>query len=152
MHIQIVNGFFGGAMQLTLFADYSLRTLMYLATHEDRLCTSREISDRYGISKNHVVKIVHKLSQLGYIKSVKGKGGGIGLLKKPSQINLRSLITALETNLTLVECFDAERNTCKITAECKLKKILRDALKAFLDTLGEYTLDDLVINPKLFYG
>jgi Rrf2 family transcriptional regulator, nitric oxide-sensitive transcriptional repressor len=139
-------------MQLTLFADYSLRTLMYLATHEERLCTSREISERYSISQNHVVKIVHKLSQLGYIKSVKGKGGGIGLLKKPSQINLRSLIIALETNLTLVECFDAERNTCKIAAECKLKKILRDALKAFLDTLGEYTLADLVINPKLFYG
>jgi Rrf2 family transcriptional regulator, nitric oxide-sensitive transcriptional repressor len=138
-------------MQLTLFADYSLRTLMYLATHEERLCTSREISERYGISKNHVVKIVHKLSQLGYIKSVKGKGGGIGLLKKPGQINLRSLIVALETNLTLVECFDAEQNTCKIVAECKLKKILRDALKAFLDTLGEYTLADLVINPKLFY-
>jgi Rrf2 family nitric oxide-sensitive transcriptional repressor len=125
---------------------------MYLATHEERLCTSREISERYGISKNHVVKIVHNLSQLGYIKSVKGKGGGIGLLKKPNQINLRSLIIALETNLTLVECFDAEQNTCKIVAECKLKKILRDALKAFLDTLGEYTLADLVISPKLFYG
>jgi hypothetical protein len=74
------------------------------------------------------------------------------VLKKPGQINLRSVIVALETNLTLVECFDAEQNTCKIVAECKLKKILRDALKAFLDTLGEYTLADLVINPKLFYG
>jgi Rrf2 family transcriptional regulator, nitric oxide-sensitive transcriptional repressor len=125
---------------------------MYLSMEDGRLCTVREISERYGISQNHVVKIVHNLSRLGYIKSIKGKGGGIGLLKKTGEINLRSLVIALETNLTLVECFDAERNTCRIVAECKLKKILRDALKAFLDTLGEYTLADLAIKPKLFYG
>jgi Rrf2 family transcriptional regulator, nitric oxide-sensitive transcriptional repressor len=132
-------------MQLTLFADYSLRTLMYLATHEERLCTAREISEHYGISLNHVVKIVHNLSRLGYIKSVKGKGGGIGLLKKTAEINLRDLIIALEANLTLVECFDAESNTCRIVAECKLKNVLRGAMKAFLDALGDYTLADLVI-------
>jgi Rrf2 family nitric oxide-sensitive transcriptional repressor len=139
-------------MQLTLFTDYSLRTLMYLATHRDRLCTSREIAECYGISQNHIVKIVHNLSHLGYIKSVKGKGGGICLSKKPNDINLRELIIELEPNLTLVECFDAESNTCKIVADCKLKKVLRDALKAFLDALGECTLADLVIKPKLFYG
>lgn len=72
-------------------------------------------------------------------------------MKQPGEINLRSLILALETNLTLVECFDAERNTCKIVAECKLKKILWDAMQAFLDTLGGYTLADLVIRPQLFY-
>jgi Rrf2 family nitric oxide-sensitive transcriptional repressor len=62
------------------------------------------------------------------------------------------LIIELEPNLALVECFDAESNTCKIVAECKLKKVLRDALKAFLDALGECTLADIVIKPKLFYG
>jgi len=125
---------------------------MYLATHRERLCTSREISECYGISQNHLVKIVHNLSQLGYIKSVKGKGGGIRLLKKPNEINLRVLIIELEPNLSLVECFDAESNTCRIVAECKLKKVLRDALRAFLDTLGECTLADIVIRSKLFYG
>lgn len=139
-------------MQLTLFTDYSLRTLMYLAMHQDRLCASREISERYGISQNHVVKVVHNLSRLGYIKSVKGKGGGICLSKRPDAINLRELIVELEPDLALVECFDAESNTCKIVAECKLKKVLRDALRAFLEALGECTLADIVIKPKLFYG
>jgi len=124
---------------------------MYLATHRERLCTSREISEYYGISQNHLVKIVHNLSLLGYIKSVKGKGGGICLLKKPNEINLRALVIELEPNLSLVECFDVESNTCRIVAECKLKKVLRDALRAFLDTLGECTLADIVIRPKLFY-
>lgn len=129
-------------MQLTLFTDYSLRVLMYLSENQGRLCTVKEISARYGVSNNHIVKVVHRLAQLGYIKSQKGKGGGIALLKKPEEINLRDLIVALEPGFTLVECFDASSNTCRIMSACKLKSILREALKSFLETLGRYTLAD----------
>lgn len=129
-------------MQLTLFTDYSLRVLMYLSENQDRLCTVKEISARYGVSNNHIVKVVHKLAQLGYIRSQKGKGGGIALLKKPEDINLRDLVASLEPGFMLVECFDASSNTCKITTACRLKGILGEALKSFLDTLGRYTLAD----------
>jgi Rrf2 family nitric oxide-sensitive transcriptional repressor len=137
-------------MQLTLFTDYSIRVLMYLGTHHDRLCTTKEISERYGISKNHVVKVVHRLAQLGYIRSVKGKGGGLSLLKDASDINLRDLISALEPNLNLVECFSDTHSICRIGSICKLKGILEKALKAFLDTLGDYTLADMLMKPKVF--
>lgn len=129
-------------VQLTFFTDYSLRVLMYLSEHQDRLCTVKEISARYGISHNHAVKVVHKLAQLGYIRSQKGKGGGIALLKKPHEINLRDLVAALEPGFTLVECFDSSTNTCRIVSICRLKGILGEALKSFLDTLGRYTLAD----------
>ncbi|MCC6597991.1 MAG: Rrf2 family transcriptional regulator [Alphaproteobacteria bacterium] len=129
-------------MQLTLFTDYSLRVLMYLSENQDRLCTVKEISARYGISNNHIVKVVHKLAQLGYIQSQKGKGGGIAILKKPEDINLRDLVIDLEPGLTIVECFDSSTNTCKIVSACRLKGILAEALKAFLSTLARYTLAD----------
>ncbi|PJE01227.1 MAG: Rrf2 family transcriptional regulator, partial [Leptospira sp.] len=49
-------------MHLSKYTDYSFRILMYLGTHEDRLVTISEVSKRYTISKNHLVKIVHHLA------------------------------------------------------------------------------------------
>lgn len=137
-------------MQLTLFADYSLRTLMYLSVHKDRLCTAKEIADGYGISRNHMVKVVHTLAKCGYIETSKGKGGGIRLIQKPEEINLRDIFIVLEPNLSLVECFSPESNSCCIVRACGLKNIFKEALNAFLDTLGEYTLEDAIEKPRLF--
>ncbi|HEY8189201.1 MAG TPA: Rrf2 family transcriptional regulator, partial [Micavibrio sp.] len=111
-----------------------------------------EISERYGISRNHVVKVVHNLSRLAYIKSAKGRGGGLCLLKNAGDINLRDLVIALEPDLRLVECFDVENNTCRIVSACRLKGVWGEALKAFLDTLGKYTLADTVVGSKIFHS
>lgn len=137
-------------MQFTRFTDYSLRTLMYLGMHPERLCTVKEIAEHHGISQNHLVKVVHNLSKLGYIESTKGKGGGICLLKKPEKINLRDLIIQIEPNLTIVECFNKKTNTCHITKTCGLRGILKEALDAFTDTLSHYTLADTIKKPELF--
>lgn len=136
-------------MQLTRFTDYSLRALMYLGMHQERLCTVKEVAEYYGISQNHLVKVVHNLSQLNYIESTKGKGGGIRLVSKPDKINLRDLITKLESNLVLVECFDQKTNTCRITNICGLKHILHESIKAFTDTLDKYTLADTISQSGL---
>lgn len=131
-------------MQLTLFTDYSLRALMYLGAKPNSLSTVKEIATYYGISQNHLVKVIHNLNQIGYIKSIKGKGGGIQLLKKPSDINLRDLIIQIESNLILVECFSKKHNTCRIASHCALSKILKESLQSFIDTLGKYTLADTI--------
>ena len=133
-------------MQLTRFTDYSLRTLIYLAMHSERLCTAKEVAEYHNISRNHLVKIVHNLSQLRYIKSSKGKRGGICLINTPEKINLRDLIVRIESNLILVECFNKETNSCRITDTCGLKHILHESLQSFYNTLGKYTLADAI--PK----
>lgn len=138
-------------MQLTLFTDYSLRTLMYVSQQKGRLCTAKEVAEYYDISRNHLVKVVHNLSQLGYIESVKGKNGGIRLTSKPEKVNLRDLVVKLEPNLTLVECFDKKTNMCAATKACGLKHILHEALDAFLQTLSKYTLADTVSKPELLF-
>lgn len=137
-------------MRLTLFTDYCLRVLMYLSQHPDKLCTAREIAGNYGISLNHVVKVVHRLSQLGYIESLKGKGGGIRLRRRPENINLWAVVQTLEPDFTLVECFDKEHNTCRIVSACGLRGILRDAMQAFGDSLAQYSIADAVSRPQLF--
>lgn len=130
-------------MQLTKFSDYSLRVLMYLAEHQDSLCIVKDISDFHAISHHHLVKVVHHLAKLELIQTSRGKGGGICLAAKPEDLYLGALIEQLEPNMNLVECFQSETNTCRITNTCKLKGILHQAKTAFITSLNQYTLADI---------
>lgn len=131
-------------MHLTIFTDYGLRSLMYLAAYPDRLCNVREVADHYGVSYNHMVKVVHRLSQLGYIETLKGKGGGIRLAKVARAQRLGDLVRALEPNMDIVECFNRDTNTCRVTGSCQLKHYLFDAKQAFIESLNRHTLADTV--------
>jgi Rrf2 family nitric oxide-sensitive transcriptional repressor len=137
-------------MQLTFFTDYGLRTLMYVAANAPRTCSVREISDHFGISRNHLVKVVHRLSQLGYVASAKGKGGGIKLAHPADKLKLGALVRTLEPSMDIVECFDPATNTCRIISSCQLKHFLMDANKAFIASLDKHTLADAIAGRSLF--
>lgn len=136
-------------MQLTIFTDYGLRSLMFLAMHPERRCNVKEIADHFGISRNHLVKVVHRLGQLGYIDSTKGKGGGLILAKAAEDLKLGDLVLRLEPNMDLVECFDPSTNSCKITEACQLKHYLGEGQRSFIKTLNQYTLADTIKHKKL---
>jgi Rrf2 family nitric oxide-sensitive transcriptional repressor len=135
-------------VQLTYHTDYSLRVLMYLTLKHDRLVNIREIAERYNISRNHLVKVVHNLARGGFIKSHRGKGGGIELARNAAQINIGQVVRYTEGPLMPVECFDAERNRCVITAVCDLALVLQEACDNFLATLDQYTLAALVMEKR----
>lgn len=131
-------------MRLTHFTDYALRVLILLGVTDDRLVTIDEVGDRYGISVNHLMKVVHRLGTCGYVETVRGKGGGIRLARPPECIRLGDVVRDFEEDLALVECFNKASNTCPIEPDCHLKGVLRDSLRAFLGKLDEHTLADLV--------
>jgi Rrf2 family nitric oxide-sensitive transcriptional repressor len=133
-------------MQLSLHADYALRVLLYLAAHPGRVVPTQEISDAYGISKNHLVRVVQTLGEHGYATVTPGRFGGVSLALEPRLIRLGQVVRNAEPNLHLVECFDHETNSCPIIAACELKPVLREALQSFLDTMDRYTLHDLLAN------
>jgi Rrf2 family nitric oxide-sensitive transcriptional repressor len=135
-------------MQLTQFTDYSLRVLIYLAIRNGETCTIAEIAESYNISKNHLMKIVHRLSQLGILKTLRGKGGGILLNLRPEQLNLGELVQKLEPNFFIVECFDSTNGKCVIAPVCQLKQVLGEATNSFIQTLEKYTLKDIIANRK----
>lgn len=139
-------------MQLTRFTDYGLRTLMYVAARRENSTSVKEVADHYGISRNHLVKVVHRLSQLGYIETTKGKGGGIKIAKDATKLRLGDLIKQLEPNMNMVECFDANTNTCRITGSCQLKHYLFEATQNFINTMNKYTLADTVQNKELLFA
>ena len=135
-------------MKLTTFSDYTLRVLMYLAVERDGLATITEIAAAYGISDNHLMKVVHQLARAGVIETVRGKGGGIRLLLDPADIRLGQIVRASEGNSPIVECLSGEPGGCRITPACRLAPILVRAFDALYQTLDEYSLADLVEDPR----
>jgi Rrf2 family transcriptional regulator, nitric oxide-sensitive transcriptional repressor len=131
-------------MQVSLHADYALRVLVHLGTHSDRLVTTQEISDAYGISKHHLVRVVHTLAEHGYVDIQAGRSGGVRLAREPELIRLGDVIRNAEPNMRLVECFDGQTNTCPIASVCALKGMLNEALQAFLTSLNRYTVADVL--------
>jgi Rrf2 family nitric oxide-sensitive transcriptional repressor len=130
-------------MRLSTFSDYSLRVLMYLACQDDRLATIVEISQAHGVSKNHLMKVVHQLGRNGYVETVRGKGGGIRLARAAQEIVIGDVVRASEADFALAECF-VHTGQCRIVPSCRLQGVLGEALAALLAVLDRYTLADLV--------
>ena len=134
-------------MRLTAYTDYSLRVLIYLGLRGERLSTISELAETYGLSANHLMKIIHNLGKLGYIETVRGRGGGMKLAGAPEEINLGQVVRQMEPDFAIVECFDPERRAgCVITPACRLQLVLGKAVEAFLDVLDNHTLADLLQN------
>jgi Rrf2 family nitric oxide-sensitive transcriptional repressor len=131
-------------MRLTVYADYSLRVLIYVGLKEDGLATITEIADSYGISRNHLTKVVHRLGLLGYLDNVRGRKGGIRLAKPPRAIVIGKVVRQVEDDMALVQCFQAAVPQCRIEPVCVLRAALHEALAAFLAVLDSRTLEDLI--------
>lgn len=131
-------------MQLTRFTDYSLRVLIYLGTHPEPLATVAAITAEYGISRNHLTRVVHQLGIKGYIETTRGKGGGFRLARHPGQIRIGDVVRDMETGFDLAECFRPGESACRLLPACALKPVLAGAGRAFLSSLDQYTLADLL--------
>lgn len=130
-------------MRLTAYSDYTLRVLMYLGLKGGARATIQEISDCYGISRNHLMKIVQDLNHEGLVTTVRGKSGGLHLARPPEEICLGEVVRATEPDFRLVECF-GEGGACRLDGGCVLTTALEEALEAFLEVLDGYTLADLI--------
>ena len=130
-------------MRLTVYTDFSLRVLIFLALKGDELGTIAEIAKAYGISKNHLMKVAHQLGRAGYIETVRGKGGGLRLARRPEEIVIGDIVRRTEAGSALVPCFSPSDADCTIYPRCALRVALAKAQNAFLAALDEYSLADL---------
>ena len=135
-------------MRLTTFSDYAFRVLIYLGGAPHGRATIADIAGAYGISENHLMKVVHQLARLGYIETVRGRGGGMRLARAPAAINVGEVLRATEDGFQLVECMGEAESDCRIARACALKGVLGEATAAFLETLDRYTLADL-LRPRV---
>ncbi|MCW5590217.1 MAG: Rrf2 family transcriptional regulator [Legionellales bacterium] len=137
-------------MQLNRRTDYALRTLLYLAAlGTEQLATLDEISNKFHIARDHLIKIVGKLAKLNFIVATRGKGGGLRLNPSALKVSLYEIVNQFETSLQVIDC---DTPPCPIRNICRLSTILREASQAFIDVLMDYTLADLLptFNPDRF--
>ncbi|WGS48281.1 Rrf2 family transcriptional regulator [Paraburkholderia sp. D15] len=133
-------------MRLTDYTDYSLRVLLYLAVRGEGLSTIQDISDAYGISKNHLMKVVQQLGELGWVETVRGRNGGLRLADRSSALTIGEIVRATESDFALVGCFpdqQGERRNCVITAQCGLRGVIESARNAFLAELDRHTIGEV---------
>ncbi len=133
-------------MQLSRFTDYTLRVLFFVASNNDRLTTLSEIAQFYDISIEHLRKVVHALSKSGYLKTFRGKNGGIQLAKPPLEINVGEVVALSEGATPLVDCLS---QNCRLVACCSLQSVFHEAQMAFFDSLRQYSLAQMLDNPQL---
>jgi Rrf2 family nitric oxide-sensitive transcriptional repressor len=130
-------------MRLTLYTDYSLRVLLYLANREDKNVTISELADFYKISRNHLVKVVHNLGLKNYIMTTRGRNGGLRLARPAKDILVGAVVRATEPDFDLLECFNPATDHCAITRTCSLKSVIFNAQASFLGILDQHTLADI---------
>ena len=125
-------------MRLSRHTDYALRVLIHLAARPEGLSSIAEIARTYDISENHLMKVVHMLGRNGFVRTVRGRGGGIALARPAEEIVIGQLVRQTEPDLDLAEC-----GTCLIAPACGLIDPLEEALAAFLAVLDRYSLADI---------
>lgn len=135
------------SMRLTIQTDYALRTLMLLSVSKGPQST-KDVATHYGISQNHLAKVVQRLVIGGFVKTARGRGGGLKLVQLPREINIGAVVRAIEDFDNFVECFDPTTNKCVAIRACGLKGILAGGIAALLTHLDRFSLEDLVPYPE----
>jgi len=143
-------------MRITLHTDFALRVLIYVGVNDGKLATINDIAQSFDISKPHLMKVVNFLGQRGYLDTVRGRNGGIRLMREPRHINIGQVVRETEETLDVIGCL-GHRGYCPIERACLLRGALREATQAFLAVLDAYTLADLikpqrVLSSLLFDG
>ena len=126
-------------MKLTRYTDYALRVLVYIGLCPDGQASIAEIAARYGISENHLMKVVQQLGRAGFLATSRGRGGGVRLGRQPELIRIGDVVRVTETDFDIADC-----ENCMLGGQCKLTSVFAKATAAFLAVLDQYTLVDVI--------
>jgi Rrf2 family nitric oxide-sensitive transcriptional repressor len=134
-------------VRLSLYTDYSLRLLVYLAGVRDgKPVGAARVADRYNVSAHHMRKVAQGLRKLGYVESISGRYGGLRLALPAESLRVGDVVEAMEGRGGLVDC---KRGPCPLHGGCALKGALDRAERGFIDELKKYTIADVVRGPTL---
>lgn len=134
-------------MNLTRRTNNAIRILTYCALRGSEVSSLGSIAAGCNASEHHLAKVAALLAERGWIETVRGRLGGVRLAKAAAEINLGDVVAATENFDCVVECFDAERNTCPLAEHCRFPSVIRSAFAAFHEVLAQHTLAELVADP-----
>ena len=131
-------------MRLTIRTNLAMRTLMFCAVNAGRTVRKHEVAEACNASENHLAQVIHLLAQKKFLRTVRGRSGGLTLGRAADRITVGEVFREFESVLPFTECFAGGENNCPLVGACRLKCVLGDALKAFYAELDRVTVADLV--------
>ncbi len=129
-------------MRLATFTDYGLRVLMRLAGAPEQAVSTGQIASEFAISQHHLAKVVSDLGRGGFVRSERGRTGGLRLMRPAHEITLGEVVRHLERKFAIVECFRADGGECVLKSHCRLRPQLAAAREAFMAELDRTTIED----------
>ena len=129
-------------MKLNMKTDYALRVLIFLGGRPDQLFDIETLSRTYDLPASSLMKIVSELVHHGFVRSIRGRLGGIQIGMPPSEIRVSDVVLAMGEPMKIVDC-----SSCLLAGNCRLQGVLCEAAEAFMAVLTRYTLDELVAKP-----
>ena len=131
-------------MRLTTRTNLAMRTLMFCAVNDGRVVRKHEVAGACNASENHLAQVIHLLAQRTFLRTIRGRAGGLQLARLPEDITVGAVFHAFEAPLPFAECFAGPENTCPLYGACPLTSLLADALAAFYEKVDKVTVADLV--------
>lgn len=136
-------------MKLTQFTNYALRILQFAALRAPDHVRMEDVARAHGISRHHLLKAANLLAQNGVLDVVRGRGGGVRLARDPAQVSVAEIVRLTEGPIELVECFNADTNTCPLIGACRLSAALQTATRAFMAELEAVSIADIAANRSV---
>ena len=133
-------------MKLNTKARYAVMALADLANFDNNNPVSlRDISLRQGISLLYLEQIFSKLKNNNIVHSVRGANGGYILTKRPDQIKLSNIFSAVQEEVKTVKCKKESKKGCNGKATKCITHNLWDELEEHIQHFfNEKNLGDLI--------
>lgn len=131
-------------MRLTIRTNLAMRTLMFCAVNAGRTVRKHEVAEACNASENHLAQVIHLLAQKKFLRTVRGRSGGLTLGRPAETITVGEVFREFESVLPFTECSEGAENRCPLVGACRLKCVLDDALRAFYAELDRVSVADLV--------
>lgn len=129
-------------MHLLVSTDFALRILMRLAAEPNRAITTEELARTLDISRNHLQKVVQRLVDGGFVRTLRGARGGAMLDRPAKDIAIGAVVRWCEQGQVVTDCFRPDGGTCTLIPACRLKGMLANAEEAFFASLDRRSLAD----------
>jgi len=131
-------------MKLSTRARYGTKALLELALHDGgEPVPLKEISQRQQIPLPYLEHLISPLVQAGIVKSTRGVGGGVWLIRPPQEVALSEVIQLLEGSIALVDCVD-NPEICPRSEHCITRSLWYEVKEAISGVFESITLQDLV--------
>lgn len=135
-------------MKLTRAADIAINVLIVLTSKKKRM-NAKELARELCVPFNHLQKIIQRLNRGGIIRTVRGKGGGILLIKQPDQISMYDVIRHIEGPISLSDCTSDDRYCYHHKKKCNVQNVIEKAQKQMIDTFKNTTITELTMHKDI---